>query len=191
MVISRKKRQYDFFICHDEVEGNISLPVVKELTKTIEKEGFVGQHHDRDCPPGTEWNQYHRSACIESDVVICLIGKAHLKGRKGVYLDNIMSAMKIKRDQGADDHIIPVIYDTNKEKATKMIKGSLFKTTSPLLPFLDLAEYVSFKDELWEQKILQVFQQLPAGKNCSIFLYLLLTAIWNTCHKTQADVIII
>ena len=164
MVISRKKRQYDFFICHDQEEGKISLPVVKELTAAIEEEGFVGQHQHRDCPPGTQLDQYHRSACIESDVVICLIGKTHLKGRKGVYLDNIMSAIKIKQDQGADDHVIPVIYDTSKEKATKWIKRSLLKTRSPLLPILEMAEYVSVKDEQWEQKILQVFQQLPAGK---------------------------
>ena len=164
MFISRKKRQYDFFICHDEVEGKVSLPVVRQLTEAIEKEGFVGQHQHRDCPPGTQLDQYHRSACIESDVVICLIGKAHLKGRKGVYINNIMSAIKIKRDQGTEDHVIPVIYDTNKEKAAKLIKGSLIKTASPLLPILEMAEYISVKDEQWNQKILQVFKQLPAGK---------------------------
>ena len=166
MVSSRERRQYDFYVCYDEDEKKASLHVAESLTMALEKAGLVGQYKQRECPPGTQVDQYHRSACMESDMVICLIGKVHLKTRARVHVDNIMSAIKIKRDQGTGDHIIPVIYNLKSEKVARLIKGSVSKTPASLVPMLELSEYISVKDQQWKEKIMAVFEQLPAGENC-------------------------
>ena len=155
MMLSRERRQYDFYVCYDE-EEKASLPLAEDLTATLEREGFVGQYKARECPPGSDIGLYHRSSCRESDIVICLISKVHLEAKTGIHIDNIEAGMKIKKEQGADEHIIPVIYGAD---VSLMMRG-----VSPLLPLLKLSEIVSTKDEDWKKKTLAVFEQLPCSK---------------------------
>ena len=150
-------------MCYDEEEEKVCLPVVENLTGVLEKAGFIAQYRCRDCPPGTTTDQYHRNACRESDVIVCLIGRAHLKGKRALHIDNIIAAVNIKQKQCTNDHIIPLVYDANKSKVTELTRSTLFRKESLLLPIFEMLEYVCIKDDDWMAKILQVFTQLPAG----------------------------
>ena len=159
MMLSRKRRQYDFYVCYDE-EEKASLPLVKDLTATIEDKWFVGQYQRRECLPGSDIGLYHRTSCGESDIVICLIGKVHLEPETSVHIDNIVAAMAIKKKQGMDENIIPIFCDVDKEHVYTMMHHK-----SPLFPLLKLSEFVCMKDEDWKTRTLAVFDRLPSGNN--------------------------
>ena len=154
LISSRKKRQFDFYILYDEDQDNkLQSDLVDKLTLELENRGFIGQHRQRDCPPGSDKGQYHRNACIESDIVICLLGKKHMKESNGLHIDNLISAKKIKTDQAAQDHIVVLLYDHDQ----------VIYTEKSALDFLRLDEPVSTKNEEWIPKILNIFTRLPKG----------------------------
>ena len=158
---SRNNHQFDFYIFYDAYQDSqLQRDLVDKLTLELENRGFIGQHRQRDCPPGSDKDQYHRNACIESDIVICLLGKKHMEETNGLHIDNLASAKKIKTDRAAQDHIVVLLYDHDQ----------LIIRANSILAFLELSEIVSTKADDWIIKIIQVFEQLPKGIIFSLLL---------------------